>query len=78
MLGFLPGADDDINRQLRDQNDAWLGRKGGLLRAVSTTDGKKLAECRLDSIPVFDGMSAADGKVLVSLVNGSVVCYGAR
>ena len=26
MLGFLPGANDDINRQLEAQNAAWLGK----------------------------------------------------
>ena len=78
MLGFLPGADDEINRQLRAQNDAWLGRRGGLLRSVSIADGRKLTECKLDSIPIFDGMAAADGKLFLSLKNGELACYGGK
>ena len=78
MLGFLPGADDEINRQLAAQNEAWRGKRGGLLRAVSTDGGKQLAECALSSIPVFDGMSAAEGKLLVSLRNGHVACFGGK
>ena len=75
MLGFLPGADDEINRQLKAQDEAWLGMKGGLLWVLSAEDGKKLAEYRLDSIPVFDGMAAAGGKLFLSLKDGSVVCF---
>jgi len=78
MLGYLPGADDDINRQLKAQDDAWRGRRGGLLRVVSIENGQKLAEYRLDSIPVFDGMSAAEGRLLVSLKNGHVACFAGK
>ena len=78
MLGYLPGADDAINRQLKAQNDAWLGKRGGLLRAVSLEDGKQLAEVKLDSIPVFDGMSAADGKLFLATFDGKIVCLGGK
>ena len=76
MLGFLPGADDEINRQLRAQDEAWRGMKGGLLWVVSAEDGKKLAEYKLESIPVFDGMAAAGGRLFLSMKDGSVVCFG--
>jgi len=75
MLGFLPGADDDINRQLQEQNAAWLGKKGGLLWVVSAKDGRKLAQYRADSFPVFDGMSAAAGGLYLSQIDGSIVKY---
>ncbi len=45
-----------------------------LLLAVSASDGSGLAQYRLDSPPVFDGMAAADGRLYVSLENGQVVC----
>ena len=75
MLGFLPGADDEINRELRAQEEAWLGQKGGLLWVLSAEDGQKLAEYPLNSFPVFDGMSAAAGGIYLSLIDGSVVKY---
>ncbi len=78
MLGFLPGADDEINRQLEAQSEAWHGKRGGLLWVVSAEDGKKLAEYKLDSIPVFDGMSAAGGRLLMSMKDGSVVCFSGK
>ncbi len=78
MMGYLPGADDEANRQLKAQEEAWLGKRGGILWAVSADTGEKLAEYELDNIPVFDGMSLAEGKVFMSMLDGSVVCYGSK
>jgi len=78
MLGYLPLADDDTNRELNAQNDAWLGKQGGLLRAVSLENGGKLAECKLDGVPVFDGMAVARGSVFLSLRNGRVACLASK
>jgi len=75
MLGYLPGADDDMNRQLKAQNDAWRGSHGGMLWAMSARTGEKVAEYRTDSVPVSDGMSVAEGNVFISMIDGSVVCY---
>jgi len=46
----------------------------GLLWAVSTSDGGKLADCRLSAAPVLDGMAAIPGRLLISCVDGSVCC----
>jgi len=76
MLGFLPGAKDEINAELHAQEAAWLGKKGGLLCVVSAEDGRKLAQYESESFPVFDGMSAAAGGLYLSLIDGTVVKYG--
>jgi len=78
MLGYRPGLDDEANSQLNAQNDAWLGKRGGILRAVSLQDGTTLAESRIDSIPVFDGMAVARGKVFLSLRNGRLACLAGK
>jgi hypothetical protein len=52
------------------------GEKGVLLRVVSAADGKKRSEQRLTSMPVFDGMSAAGGRLFISFKNGTVECWG--
>ncbi|MBL7222194.1 MAG: PQQ-binding-like beta-propeller repeat protein [Phycisphaerae bacterium] len=78
MMGFLTGAADDANRQLSAQAAAWQGKRGGLLRVVSCETGEKLSECKFDSVPVFDGMSAADGKLFLSTLDGKVVCIGGK
>jgi outer membrane protein assembly factor BamB len=51
------------------------GRRGVMLRVVSTADGETVSEQKLDAMPVFDGMSAARGRVLVSLKNGELQCW---
>jgi outer membrane protein assembly factor BamB len=58
--------------------DAFEGRKGAVVCLVSAADGKTQARRPLDGPPVFDGMSAADGRVLISLKNGTVICLGGR
>ncbi len=75
MLGYLPGEDDPINRQLQAQNEAWLGKRGGLLSVISAQDGRVLAEYKLASYPVFDGMSTAGGALYLSLIDGSIVKF---
>jgi hypothetical protein len=56
--------------------DAWEGRSGALLWAVSKSDGTKLAEYPLDSPPVFDSMAVAKGRLYMSTIDGTVVCLG--
>jgi outer membrane protein assembly factor BamB len=63
---------------LRDALDSFEGRKGAALWAVNKSDGKKMAEYKLDSPPVFDGMIAANGRLYLSMKNGSVLCLGAK
>jgi len=55
---------------------AFRGERGVLLRVVSAADGKRLSEQKLTAMPVFDGLSAAEGKLFVSLRNGDVQCWG--
>ncbi len=69
-------GDPQLRAKAAEQTEAWLGRQGGLLLAVSTAKGETQAECRLKSPPVFDGMAAADKKLFVSLEDGTVVCFG--
>jgi len=54
------------------------GRKGGVLWVFSAGDGKKLAEKKFPSAPVFDGMAAAGGRLYISMKNGKVVCLGGK
>jgi outer membrane protein assembly factor BamB len=69
--------DATLKQKLSEQVEAWRGRRGGLLWAVSTKDGSRLASVNLEAPPVFDGMIAADNKLFLSLMNGKVICYGA-
>lgn len=73
---YVFGADDEINRQMRRQEQAWLGKEGALLNVVSVDTGQKLSGYKLPAIPVWDGMIAADGRLYLALRNGAILCMG--
>jgi hypothetical protein len=60
----------------RHSLDAFEGKEGITLWAVSAGSGEKLAEYELDAMLVFDGMAAAGGKLYMALKNGRLVCMG--
>jgi hypothetical protein len=67
--------DDPVTqRQLAEQSAAFEGRRGALLMAVSPSDGQKLAAYRLDSMPRFDGLIAAAGRLYLATADGKVLC----
>lgn len=72
---LLVGGDEAVQQRLAEQAAALQGRQGGLLQAVSSVDGEKLAEYRLDSLPVWDGMAAARGRLYLATTNGKVICF---
>ncbi len=54
---------------------AYRGEKGGRLLAVSAADGKILQDLELGAAPAWDGISVADGRLYISLADGSVRCF---
>jgi outer membrane protein assembly factor BamB len=58
-----------------DLAKAYEGRMGGVLRAVSTEDGRKLAEYKLDVPPVWDSLAAANGRLILCTTDGGVHCF---
>ena len=69
-----PNADPNIPAKLGEQDAALEDQYGALLWAVSTSDGNELARYNLESLPVWDGMAAANGRLYVSMKNGKVQC----
>jgi outer membrane protein assembly factor BamB len=68
----------EVQAKLKAQSAALEGREGALLWAVSASDGKKLAEYKLESVPVWDGMAAANGRLYLSMRNGRVLCMAGK
>jgi outer membrane protein assembly factor BamB len=64
----------ETQKKLTDQSAAFEGKRGALLIAVSREDGKKLAAYRLDFVPRFDGLIAANGRLYISTLGGEVLC----
>jgi outer membrane protein assembly factor BamB len=79
---FRRVGDPEMQAQLAAQDAAMAGEKGalrkeslGLLWAVSAENGEKLTECRLEELPVFDGMAAAGGRLYLATTEGAVLCF---
>jgi hypothetical protein len=70
---FLCGAPDSADPA--EALAALEGRRGGILCAVNITDGKVLSELKIDSIPVFDGLIAAQEKLFVTMQDGTMRCF---
>ncbi|MHC4178117.1 MAG: outer membrane protein assembly factor BamB family protein, partial [Planctomycetota bacterium] len=68
-VGIEEGTGTALSEENEDQQKA-------VLWAVSSEDGKKLAEYDLSSQPVFDGMIAAAGRLYIALKDGTVLCMG--
>ncbi|MFO7906019.1 MAG: PQQ-binding-like beta-propeller repeat protein [Pirellulaceae bacterium] len=54
---------------------AFEGRAGAELKIFSTGDGSQLKSMELASPPVFDGLSAADGRLYMATENGCLACF---
>ena len=72
----VKATDPETLEQMAEQEAAYEGRRGALLAAVSAADGKRLRVYRLDSMPTFDGLAAAQGKLYYSTSDGKIVCLG--
>ena len=71
---FVAGPPDVVDPD--DPMAAFEDRKAALLRVYSATDGTALAEYKLESAPVFDGLIAANGMLYLALENGTALCMG--
>jgi len=65
-----------VQAKLKAQSEALDGAQGALLWAVSAEDGARRGRYRLESPPVLDGMIAANGRLYLSLKNGTILCMG--
>ena len=72
---FFRLSDAAVLEKLAEQSALLEGKNGALMWALSATDGKRLWEYKLDSLPVWDGMVASSGKLYLATVNGEVACF---
>ncbi len=70
-----PSNEPKFRQKMRDQAEALEGSRGGVLWAVSAETGSKLAEYRLDSLPAFDGMTAANGRLFMATTDHRLLCF---
>ena len=73
------GTDDqEPVEMLKESLEIFEGKRGGVMWAVDKADGRRLAEYRLESPPVFDGLIAANGRLYISSKNGTLACCSQR
>lgn len=81
---FLAGPEDPLDHVPQEPSEvdalaeALEATAGGRLMALAPADGKTLAEHRLESPPVFDGLVATPGRLYLSTKAGQVVCLAAQ
>ena len=68
----------DVQALLAHQEEAYAGEQGGQLWVVNKNNGQVTARYALDTIPVFDGMAAANGRLYASTIDGRVTSFTAR
>jgi outer membrane protein assembly factor BamB len=71
---FFAMDDAAVLEKLAEQSQLLKGKDGARLWAVSTQSGKRLSQYSLDSLPVWDGMIAANGKLYLATMDGDVAC----
>jgi hypothetical protein len=69
---FVAGPPDVV--PAGDPMAAFEGRKGAMLRSISSVDGRTQSEVHLDSPPVFDGLIAAGGRLFLSTEDHRLIC----
>ncbi|MHC4401921.1 MAG: outer membrane protein assembly factor BamB family protein [Planctomycetota bacterium] len=68
----------ETQQLLARQATAIEGSEGALLWAVSAADGRKLAERKLEAMPVFDGMIAAGNRIYYATTDGRVIALAGK
>ena len=71
---FAHPLDQALQAKLKEQDEIQQGAQGFSLWAVNASDGCKLAEYHFDSVPVFDSLIAAQGRLCLATVDGKVLC----
>ncbi len=72
----LTEKDPEVQKLLDEQDAVLEGSTGGLLFAVNMHTGEVQQRVVLDELPTWDGLSSANGKLFISTLGGSVVCFG--
>jgi hypothetical protein len=71
---YARSAEPEFQQKLARQDRILSGEEGAILWVVDKRDGKRLAEYRLEQMPLFDGMAAAKQSLFFSTVDGRLVC----
>jgi len=76
---FIAGMDKAVNPRDPDDpaNATFEGRGPGVLLVASARDGARVATVALPAPPVWNGMAATPGTLVLTTAKGEVLCYNA-
>lgn len=72
----LTEKDPEVQTLLASQDDALEGKDGGLLLAVNADTGETEGSVKLDTLPAWDGLAGANGRLFLSTLDGRIICFG--
>ncbi len=70
--------DATVDAQLAEQDEALNGARGSVMQVIDSDDGRLLAERQLPSLPTWDGLAVAHGRLYLTTADGRVVCLGGQ
>ncbi len=72
----LSEKDSEVQSLLAAQDDALNGGVGGLLLSINCSSGEVDKRIELGTLPTWDGMAGAKGQLILTTLDGQVMCYG--
>jgi hypothetical protein len=72
----LTENDPQVQQLLAQQDAVLQGKDGGLLLSVNTETGQVESRLQMGTLPAWDGLAGANGKLFLSTLDGSVICFG--
>ena len=71
----LSQNDPQVQSQLDQQDAALSGERGASLLAVNIHTGTIDHETHVDQLPTWDGLAGANGRLFLTTLDGSVLCF---
>lgn len=71
----LAAKDQSVEQLLETQDAAIEGKQGGKLVTVNSETGEIQNTIELDTLPSWDGLAGAHGKLFLTTLDGRVICF---
>ncbi|MEM8667152.1 MAG: PQQ-binding-like beta-propeller repeat protein [Planctomycetota bacterium] len=72
----LTERDQQVQNLLAEQDKALNGSDGALLLSVNIDTGEVESRLPLEQLPGWDSMASANGRLFLSTLDGSIICFG--
>ena len=72
----LTEKDPEVQSLLDEQDAVLEGKDGARLLSVNIDTGEVENNLKIDSLPSWDAMAGANGRLYLSTLDGKLVCFG--